>query len=118
MLIALFLTFGWQSFGRNMFADETRGGERTHLYGTQGPIASLPPSVACASTEGERDWPLSTMAFTVPLQGLLENVAGMDATQRDLITDHMGCVPLLVEAVFLRLLRLGGLLLSCGLFFC
>ena len=67
MLIALFLTFGWQSFGRNMFADETRGGERTHLYGTQGPIASLPPSVACASTEGERDWPLSTMAFTVPL---------------------------------------------------
>ena len=48
ILISIFLTFGWQFLGRNWETEATFEGERTNLYGKEGPISSLPPSITCA----------------------------------------------------------------------
>ena len=68
ILISIFLTFGWQFLGRNWETEATFEGERTNLYGKEGPISSLPPSITCASTDATDNWLLASAGMTIPLQ--------------------------------------------------
>ena len=88
ILISIFLTFGWQFLGRNWETEATFEGERTNLYGKEGPISSLPPSITCASTDATDNWLLASAGMTIPLHAV-----GDVGDQRGqvIVTRSMGC---------------------------
>lgn len=68
MLIALFYTLGWQYWGRDWSSNETRNGNKTNLYGTTGPIASMPPSLGCISPwVDDLPWYTTAIYLMMPL---------------------------------------------------